>query len=70
MWKRYLFEVAVLSCQNPLQAAPEPGTGFLHQRAPGDDTKDHDGGGKLVFITLGTSELFMAIHLLFCLLKT
>ena len=47
MWRSYIFEVAALNCQYPLQAAPEPGTGFLNQRLPGDDTKDHDGGGKL-----------------------
>ena len=68
MWRSYLLEVTALSCQNTLQAAPEPDTGFLHQRAPGDYTKDHDGGGELGLHDPG--ELFMAIHLLFCLLKT
>jgi len=33
MWRSYLFEVDALSCQNPLQAAPEPGTGNFHLRA-------------------------------------
>ena len=32
MCRIYLFKVAALSCQNPLQAAPEPGTGNFHLR--------------------------------------
>ena len=32
MCRSYLFKVAALSCQNPLQAAPEPGTGNCHLR--------------------------------------
>ena len=32
MCRSYLFKVAALSCQNPLQAAPEPGTGNFHLR--------------------------------------
>ena len=29
---KLFFKVAALSCQNPLQAAPEPGTGNFHLR--------------------------------------
>ena len=32
MCRSYFFKVAALSCQNPLQAAPEPGTGNFHLR--------------------------------------
>ena len=33
MCRSYFFKVAALSCQNPLQAAPEPGTGNFHLRS-------------------------------------
>ena len=32
MCRSYLFKVAALSCQNPLQADPEPGTGNFYLR--------------------------------------